>query len=155
MREQDTVYSEGKCSRRGTTSAKAHGARVGRSRLMDRDKPARNWDSAEMEGHREMERYRDPTIGDPEKKWNHRQGDKEARTEPWRMKQKVSDNSSPCSETGAPHTVGPGAKPAGGPTPARLCAGGHPSLYIEQKCELRHQPRLGEAGWDLVRQRAT
>ncbi|XP_055258176.1 granulocyte colony-stimulating factor receptor isoform X6 [Moschus berezovskii] len=25
-----------------------------------------------------------------------------------------------------------------------------PSLYIEQKCELRHQPRLGEAGWDLV-----
>lgn len=30
-----------------------------------------------------------------------------------------------------------------------------PSLYIEQKCELRHQPRLGEAGWDLVRQRAT
>ncbi|XP_072628007.1 granulocyte colony-stimulating factor receptor isoform X1 [Canis lupus baileyi] len=25
-----------------------------------------------------------------------------------------------------------------------------PSLYIEQKCELRHQPRLGEASWDLV-----
>ncbi|KAF4021979.1 hypothetical protein G4228_013243, partial [Cervus hanglu yarkandensis] len=25
-----------------------------------------------------------------------------------------------------------------------------PSLYIEQKCELRHQPRLGEARWDLV-----
>lgn len=30
-----------------------------------------------------------------------------------------------------------------------------PSLYIEQKCELRHQPRLGEASWDLVRRRSS
>lgn len=34
--------------------------------------------------------------------------------------EKVSDNSSPCSETGAPHTVDPGAQPCGGPAPARL-----------------------------------
>ncbi|XP_025711691.1 granulocyte colony-stimulating factor receptor isoform X3 [Callorhinus ursinus] len=30
-----------------------------------------------------------------------------------------------------------------------------PSLYIEQKCELRHQPQLAEASWALVRRRAT
>lgn len=30
-----------------------------------------------------------------------------------------------------------------------------PSLHIDQKCELRHQPLLGEASWDLVRRRAT
>lgn len=30
-----------------------------------------------------------------------------------------------------------------------------PSLYINQKCELRYQPQLGEASWTLVRWRAT
>lgn len=30
-----------------------------------------------------------------------------------------------------------------------------PGLYIEQKCELRHQPQLGETSWALVRRRAT
>ena len=30
-----------------------------------------------------------------------------------------------------------------------------PSLHIEQKCELRHQPQRGESSWDLVRRRAS
>lgn len=30
-----------------------------------------------------------------------------------------------------------------------------PTLYIDQKCELRHQPLPGGASWTLVRWRAT
>ncbi|XP_027631553.1 granulocyte colony-stimulating factor receptor isoform X1 [Tupaia chinensis] len=39
------------------------------------------------------------------------------------------------------------------PQPGCLWLGWEPwkqSLYVEQKCELRHQPRLGEASWVLV-----
>ena len=66
-------------------------------------------------------RYRGPTNGDPEKKWTHRQEDRGSQDRALEDEaEEVSDNPSPCSETGAPHTVGPGAQPCGGPAPARL-----------------------------------
>ena len=88
---------------------------------MDRDRPAETGQHRDEETQREMGRYRGPTNGDPEKKWNHRQEDRGSQNRALEDEaEEVSDNPSPCSETGAPHTVGPGAQPCGGPASARL-----------------------------------
>lgn len=61
-----------------TTSAKALGQEyeTERNRHIYRDRPAETGSHRDEETQRETERHRDPINGDPEKKRNHRQGDK-------------------------------------------------------------------------------
>lgn len=118
-------------------------------------------DNTEMKRHRE--RWEDIEVPRMETQRRNGTTDRktgEARTEPWRMKQRKCPITPLLAVKLEPPTLwalepSPAVVP---PQPGCLrlrWETWRPSLYIEQKCELRHQPRLGEAGWDLVRQRAT
>lgn len=92
--------------------------------------------------------------------WSHRQGEAGARAEPHTMGQGKGLTSPLLAVKLEPPTLwalDPSPELAA-PQPGCLYLrweSQKASLYIEQKCELRHQPQLRGVGWTLVRWRAT